>query len=378
MPITPVQQICPSSKWNIKCPYTMVPEYITVHNTANQASALNEITYMNNNNAQVSYHFAIDDKEVRQGIPTNRNAWHAGDGANGKGNRKTIGIEICYSKDGGTKFDRAEQLAARFIAQLLKEYKWGVDRVKKHQDWSGKYCPHRTLDYGWQRFINMIQKELDILTKPPISWIDQPSKSYTTITQTNLVNLETGQPIRSYMAGVYMDFVQHCTYNGRAYYRTQYSKDKNVNNGVPITDVTEVIPENEKVKWTPIKGGPKKMVALRDCVLLDVKTKAIKKTFNPGDIIENLVDEATVGLEHYYRTQYSKDQKKSYGIEVYQLAEYEPPKDEPKEDLPTEDLIPPIDAGVIDGDVEKIPNWFKMFVEAIINFVKSLFKKEKK
>uniref|UniRef100_UPI002638245F SH3 domain-containing protein n=1 Tax=Clostridium sp. TaxID=1506 RepID=UPI002638245F len=26
-----------------------------------------------------------------------------------------------------------------------------------------KYCPHRTLDTGWQRFLNMIQAELDIL-----------------------------------------------------------------------------------------------------------------------------------------------------------------------------------------------------------------------
>lgn len=78
MAITPVQQICPSSKWDIKCPYTMTPEFIVVHNTANDASALNEITYMNNNNNQTSFHFAIDDVEVRQGIPLNRNAWHAG------------------------------------------------------------------------------------------------------------------------------------------------------------------------------------------------------------------------------------------------------------------------------------------------------------
>ena len=29
-----------------------------------------------------------------------------------------------------------------------------------------KYCPHRTLDMGWQRFLNMIKAELNSLNKP--------------------------------------------------------------------------------------------------------------------------------------------------------------------------------------------------------------------
>jgi len=140
----------------------MAPEFYVVHNTANDASAKNEIAYMLKNNNKVSYHYAIDDREVIQAIPETRNAWHAGDG-NGPGNRKGIGIEICYSKSGGKKFEEAEKLAAKFIAKGLKEKGWGIDRVKKHQDFSGKYCPHRTLDLGWQRFLNMIQNELNKL-----------------------------------------------------------------------------------------------------------------------------------------------------------------------------------------------------------------------
>ena len=152
-------------KYSKKCPYTMTPVGITVHNTASDASAANEIAYMRNNNLSTSYHVAIDDKEVVLGVPFNRNAWHAGDGANGKGNRKTIGIEICYSKSGGAKFDQAEKNAAHYIATLLKEYGWTIKDIYKHQDFSsyGKYCPHRTLDKGWDRFKTMIQDELDIL-----------------------------------------------------------------------------------------------------------------------------------------------------------------------------------------------------------------------
>lgn len=160
------QNICPASKWSIKCPYAMAPEFIVIHNTANDASAANEITYMNRNNNYTSYHFAVDDVEVVQGLPLDRNGWHAGDGANGRGNRRGIAIEICYSLSGGARFDQAERNTAWLTAKLLKERGWGVDRVKKHQDFMNKYCPHRTLDYGWQRFLDMAQAELNKLNQP--------------------------------------------------------------------------------------------------------------------------------------------------------------------------------------------------------------------
>lgn len=158
-----IKNLVSTSKYNIKCPYSMNAEFIIVHNTANDASAKNEIAYMIGNNNQVSFHYAIDDKEIVQGIPENRNAWHAGDGGSGKGNRKGLSIEICYSKSGGSRFIEAEKLAVKFIAHKLKEKGWGIDKVTKHQDYSGKYCPHRTLDMGWQRFLNMIKAELDAL-----------------------------------------------------------------------------------------------------------------------------------------------------------------------------------------------------------------------
>ena len=146
-----------SSKYDIKAPYLMDPVYITVHNTYNDASAENEVLHMNRNNDEVSFHYAVDDKEAVQGLPLNRNAWHAGDGAQGTGNRKSIAVEICYSKSGGDRFDKAEQNAARLIAALMEHFNIPIDRVRKHQDWSGKYCPHRTLDAGWDRYKDMIQ-----------------------------------------------------------------------------------------------------------------------------------------------------------------------------------------------------------------------------
>ena len=155
-----IKNIVPTNKYDLKCPYEMRASRIVVHNTANDASARNEVSYMITNNNEVSFHYAVDDKEIIQGIPENRNAWHSGDGENGKGNREGIAIEICYSKSGGDRFTKAEQNAVNLIVGILKRYGWGVDRVTKHQDYSGKYCPHRTLDLGWNRFINMIESKL--------------------------------------------------------------------------------------------------------------------------------------------------------------------------------------------------------------------------
>lgn len=158
-----IQSLISKDKYNIKCPYTMNPTGICIHNTANDASAKNEVAYMKNNNNEVSFHIAVDDVEAIQAIPFNRNAWHSGDGGNGNGNRNYISIEICYSRSGGDRFIKAEKNCAILVAQMLKERGWGLDRVKKHQDFSGKYCPHRTLDMGWQRFLNMVQEELNKL-----------------------------------------------------------------------------------------------------------------------------------------------------------------------------------------------------------------------
>ncbi len=195
------QNLVSKDKYSIKCPNAMNAEFIVVHNTANDASAENEISYMISNNNEVSYHYAVDDKEVIQGLPIDRNAWACGDGSNGKGNRKGIQIEICYSKSGGARFENAEKNAAKFIAQLLKERGWGVDKVKKHQDFANKYCPHRTLDKGWASFVNMVKDYLNESN-------NQTSSTNSTIkigdkvkVKTTATHYATGQSIASFVKG---------------------------------------------------------------------------------------------------------------------------------------------------------------------------------
>lgn len=172
----------PLEKVQYKCPFDMVAEGICIHNTANSASAEREINFMLDNNDYTSFHFAVDDKEAVQAIPIWLNGWHAGDGWDGDGNRKYIAIEICYSyvipKNGLTeaeaekiwaktykkKFEKAQENAASLCAYLLYKCGWGCDfnRIKKHQDFDGKYCPHRTLsDYGWDFFKKLVEKKYE-------------------------------------------------------------------------------------------------------------------------------------------------------------------------------------------------------------------------
>lgn len=176
-----VKMLVPESKYSIKCPHQMTPEFIIIHNTANDASAMAEISYMIGNNNKVSFHCAIDNYRIVQGIPFDRNTWNATDGSNGRGNRKGIALEICYSKSGGERFEEAQKLAAEYTAYLLKQNNWGIDKVKKHEDfYPQKGCPHRTLSEGWQNFLNLVQS---YMVDRPIdnnikSGSEEPVKTY--------------------------------------------------------------------------------------------------------------------------------------------------------------------------------------------------------
>ena len=155
---------------------SMVPQYITIHSTGNPSStARNERGWLTNpsNTRTASWHIVVDEKEAIEAIPLNEVAWHAGDG-NGQGNRASIGIEICESGNREKTLRNTVQL----VAKLLKERGWGVDRLRRHFDWSGKICP-RILQpnnwAGWERFKQEVAKELAGGASPVTQDKNQPS-----------------------------------------------------------------------------------------------------------------------------------------------------------------------------------------------------------
>src|SRR5699024_2897095 len=79
-------------------------------------------------------------------------------------------IEICYSMDNGysgpksARYKAAEENAALYIAHVLKQYSWGMDRLKRHYDWSGKDCPHKMHTTGtYQTFRTRVQAQVNAL-----------------------------------------------------------------------------------------------------------------------------------------------------------------------------------------------------------------------
>ena len=161
------KQFVSKDKYPIKCPYPMKVSYITVHDTGNCGPAVNEIKYMVTNNHQVSFHLAVDEAEVIQGLPLDRNSWACGDGANGIGNRQSINVEICRpTHTDKSLYTRAEENAVYVVARLLYANQLSIEKLKKHQDWSGKTCPNILLKEGrWESFKERVNTVLKAIHK---------------------------------------------------------------------------------------------------------------------------------------------------------------------------------------------------------------------
>lgn len=150
--------------------YAMKPEYITIHQTGNTSKGANaemHNRYVHNVAPNPSWHYTVDDKEIYQHLPLDENGWHAGDGTNGTGNRKSISIEICVNRDGNLAW--AEANAAWLAAKLIKEVgslKPFSACMKQHYDWSKKNCPAqiRGRKNGWAEFLGQVEGLLGLDT----------------------------------------------------------------------------------------------------------------------------------------------------------------------------------------------------------------------
>ena len=148
-----------------RCGYSLVPKYITIHNTANTkatATAKSHAEYMNSSgkNKEVSYHYVVDDKEIYQLIPDSEVAWHAGDGGKGTGNRQSVAIEICENEGGDLL--AATNLAAELTRYLMEKYNIPLSNVVQHNYRSGKNCPARIRKgqpYTWYEFLERVEQK---------------------------------------------------------------------------------------------------------------------------------------------------------------------------------------------------------------------------
>lgn len=127
---------------------------ITIHSTGNPTStADSERRWLDNpeNKREASWHYCIDEQECIEAIPSTEIAWHAG-----TGNKESIGIEICESGNRKLTLERT----AEFTAQLLKQHGLGIDRLKRHYDYTGKICPSIMSANNWDGW-NDFKKQVE-------------------------------------------------------------------------------------------------------------------------------------------------------------------------------------------------------------------------
>lgn len=139
---------------------------VTIHNTDGGANAetYTRATYPNQNMKDCRVHYYVDDKEAWQNLQEYEVGWHAGDGR-GNGNETTLSIEIIMRGSAIANDAKSEENGALLAALLLHRHGLGVDKLYKHQDWSGKYCPAYILPH-WEQFKNKVQAYLTQLAQP--------------------------------------------------------------------------------------------------------------------------------------------------------------------------------------------------------------------
>ena len=141
---------------------------VTLHETANEAAGATAEMHRRywgpggGGRNLSSIHYVVDSTESIQLIPTDEQAWHAGDYT---GNTTSVGIEICVNSRAG--YAAACQKTAGITAHLLKDHGLPpVDgtTVRKHGSWPGtthRQCPQHLNagDWGvtWLQFFSMVQ-----------------------------------------------------------------------------------------------------------------------------------------------------------------------------------------------------------------------------
>lgn len=133
------------SKWRQFGQPGLKPKGITIHNTGNELSALDNFMAMEYGKGDYACHFFVDENEVLEAMPLTWCAWHTGKGYD-MGNMNTIAIEICRSRCPEELYKKAESKAVELVKLLMEAYQLTDKDIYFHNDFNPRtYCPHRIL-----------------------------------------------------------------------------------------------------------------------------------------------------------------------------------------------------------------------------------------
>lgn len=134
-------------------------DYLVVHYTSGaktaEGAALANCIYFATGSRGASAHYFIDDGPyIWQSVDDGDTAWHAG---NWNMNIRAIGIEVCTA---GIFTKKEIDHLHWLVATKMKQYDIPANRVIRHYDVTGKYCPAY---YVTQKFWDELH---DIITSP--------------------------------------------------------------------------------------------------------------------------------------------------------------------------------------------------------------------
>ena len=125
-------------------------EYIVIHYTSNQGdTAKNNADYFAREKVGASAHYFCDENEIWQSVKDSDTAWHCGAKTYRHPdcrNANSIGVEICMNDKTGAVRQGSIATAAELVCYLMQRYGVPVDRVIRHYDVTGKYCPGPMVD----------------------------------------------------------------------------------------------------------------------------------------------------------------------------------------------------------------------------------------
>ena len=122
-------------------------QYIVVHWTSNQGdTAKNNADYFAREVVKASAHYFVDENEVWNSVPPDRQAWHVGAKIYVHPycrNSNSIGVEMCLTGKGYVLRRGTIERTVKLVRELMQKYDVPIDHVLMHHDVTGKYCPGR-------------------------------------------------------------------------------------------------------------------------------------------------------------------------------------------------------------------------------------------
>lgn len=197
-----------------------------------------------------SAHYCVCGKDISLMVDESNTAWHC---SNWHGNNRTIGIETCnetLAPDYKIS-DETFNTLCRLVAEIAKRNGFGKleylpdgdgTGITGHKDWVGAStaCPGPWL---YPRLPELVKRANDINypPAPTITWTKMGTpRKMLALAGAKLVEIKTGKVVKTYNEDTEIDMYDRGVFEGKTYYRSQYSHDKGIENGIISTSITEV------------------------------------------------------------------------------------------------------------------------------------------